>query len=533
MTARGRGAWIAAAALLLVAVGISLQTVGFVVAQHRPIPLLDSWEFADDLRRADAGEYGPGDLWALHNEHRILLPRLLFFADAWLTSWRGTFLLAAILLVQLAHAVVIARLVRRAGGSGPAALATFAFALGCGFAFVQVENLLWSFQIQFVGVFLLATAAAAAMGWHLGLAMLMALLATLTMVNGLIVWPVLLFVAWMQRRPRRELVLLGGAFLLVTVLYLIGWQRVDRHADPLESLGQVPKVFLFAIAYLGNPLRHYGFAVCTALGAVGVGAWGFLAWRAWRQRELVQSALLGAALFVLATALLTGLGRINFDAGYALSSRYATGGLVFWALLGPALFLALGPARRWIAPAAAAGFLLALVGQQRASLEEAIPWFDRMDRATTAAWLGVQDADHLGLVYAWPERQPPREEFLRRARLAHWADGAQDLLGKSCPLPVGAQGPGATLTQAAVAAQPGLVLLRGVTTPGPRLLAVLDRDLVVRGLGLAGVPIPDGALPGPAVAWVAHVRAEPGTELRVVALRATEAVPVGEPVQID
>jgi hypothetical protein len=537
-----RAAWPAAVVLLGVAAWIAVESCGWVAAEHRAIPLLDAWEFADDLRRADAGEYSLAGLWAQHNEHRIPVPRLLFFADARVTSWRGTLLLGAILLAQLAHAAAVARLVRRGGAGRPAVLAAFAFGVAALFAFVQVENLLWPFQVQFTGVFLLGTLALGAYatagrnGARAALvASISALLATGTMANGLLLWPLLVLAGWLFARPRRELALLALAGALVWTAYLVGWTPVARHDDPTRSLADLPRVLAFAIGYLGNPLCQFGLWPSRLLGSLGLLLLALLLGRAIRARggDPVADALALAAAFVFGTALLTGLGRINLAPAVELSSRYTTGGGAYWLLLGGAWLVRLRA--RAVATTAAllllAVLALLLLAQQRRAFDGAIPWFERMDRATTASWLGLRDPAHSNLVYGADlglERQPPRDEYLARARLAHWAGGAADLLGS--PLPVaGDPLPGAVLVQEAVPGHERVLWLRGVAPESLRLLAVVDAGGIVRGLGLAGLAVPAGALPPGTRGFGAHVRlpAAGDHELRIVAVGAPAARPVG------
>src|SRR4030095_10188409 len=52
------------------------------------LPVLDAWDGTAPLfeKMAD-GSLGFGDFYAQHNEHRILFPRLIFFALGRLTHW--------------------------------------------------------------------------------------------------------------------------------------------------------------------------------------------------------------------------------------------------------------------------------------------------------------------------------------------------------------------------------------------------------------------------------------------------------------
>ena len=69
-----RGLWVAAFVCIA-------TTVAGVALNYCPVPYWDEWDgvvgFADHLAAGDSGAW-----WRPHNEHRILLARVLFWLDA-------------------------------------------------------------------------------------------------------------------------------------------------------------------------------------------------------------------------------------------------------------------------------------------------------------------------------------------------------------------------------------------------------------------------------------------------------------------
>jgi len=58
-----------------------------VVARYAvPVPYWDQWEFVPLLEKTYHGQLTFHDLWAQHNEHRILFPRIIMLALAHLTG---------------------------------------------------------------------------------------------------------------------------------------------------------------------------------------------------------------------------------------------------------------------------------------------------------------------------------------------------------------------------------------------------------------------------------------------------------------
>ncbi len=128
---------------------------------------------------------------------------------------------------------------------------------------------------------------------------------------------------------------LCAAFALtLTVVYLQGYEAVAHHAKPAESLHHPLRFLVYTASYLGSIVEptHPGVAAGLGLFGLAVTAWAGI--RILRQGRDVRPgalAMLGAMLFVGATAVITAAGRLNLGVDQALSSRYVTGSVTFWA----------------------------------------------------------------------------------------------------------------------------------------------------------------------------------------------------------
>jgi hypothetical protein len=302
------------------------------------------------------------NLWAQHNEHRILLPRVIFVLDKAFFSGRNIFNLFVILATQAAHAILIFVLARRLGLSGrlPAALA-LAVLFSVMFSAYQWENLVWGFQVQFVGVYAFASAAFVTISGDGGklrrliLASTFSTLAVLTMANGILVSYVLVLIALLLRLPECALVSLAALALGLTMAYLHGYETPPWHSDPLDSWHALPDILVYALTYIGGApaaLIAQGFQLaCTTCGfdvtklalllgglavAAVVGATVHLF--SADSRPGAEAGIFGICVFIVATAFLTAAGRHSLGPSQALASRYGTPVLVFWTCLSLLLF---------------------------------------------------------------------------------------------------------------------------------------------------------------------------------------------------
>jgi hypothetical protein len=331
-----------------------ILTAAYAVRFRLGMPYWDGWELVPDLQKLAAGTLTLGDVWRAHNEHRIVLPRLVMLGLAQVTAWNDAAEVAVSLGAAGATAALLLGQWRRTtarlglgGGGGLAPLLTLLV-----FALTQWENWVWGWQLIFFLETLLTTGCLLGLanwdgrgtGRRLALAAALGAGASLTQSLGLLVWPVgagVLALAGLARRARAEQVARAvGAWLaaggLVGVLYFSG----EAGTQGLAGLGTAARAQPLAYAhyvlnYLGSPVLTYDFAFVA--GALGLAAWlGCAGWLAARCGREAWGALLpwaGLGLFALSGALLVGLSRVGLGTHQAIASRYVTLSYPFWASL--------------------------------------------------------------------------------------------------------------------------------------------------------------------------------------------------------
>jgi hypothetical protein len=199
-------------------------------------------------------------LWLQHNEHRIAVARLFFLVDQNLFHARAVFILVCIFLIQFFHALLLAWLARLANWrckTGSVFLGAAAFL--CLFSAQQYTNFTWSFQIQFVAVYFAVTAALTSVmvlarsssqgaAWvatrrHLWMAaaIVFGIIATYSMANGLLIWPLLVVVAYWYDLPRRDKAVLVVTGAIMWALYLGGYKTPPQHSSIREGILKLPR----------------------------------------------------------------------------------------------------------------------------------------------------------------------------------------------------------------------------------------------------------------------------------------------------
>lgn len=311
------------------------------------VPYWDQWDFAPLLLKSYDGHVTFADLFAQHNEHRIVFPRLLMLALARLTAWNILYEQGASVVLAAAIWLVLAfqtkRLVRLAGSAGPIwALPMISLVV---FSLAQQENWFWGWQLQ---IFMNVLAAVAGMvvlagSWpsrtRFAGAVALSVVAAYSFANGVVCWPAGLIVLLLTGPSGLKRVLNARIGLWIvsaaisTGVYLRHFQRPPNH-PPMDFFIKHPVIWLkYVFAYLGGPLSMYRDAAAVAAGLVCLALFCFSIWLILRMRLSrieVLSPLIGIASYAVGTAMLAGIGRAGVSVHQALASRYTTSSNLLW-----------------------------------------------------------------------------------------------------------------------------------------------------------------------------------------------------------
>lgn len=419
----------------LLPLGLLVSTALTISTTHTGVPYMDQWVTVADWRAAVEGRMTLDALLTPHNEHRIAVPRLIFLADFAFFRGGNVLNLAVIFATQLLAAALFLALLDREAASWPERAAA-ALAAAAMFSLMPSENYFWGFQVAFVGalaaggwaIWLFTRATAAAPRWtgvQLTLSLLLLIYASLNMANGLFAGFAMAGAALVARRGWRIVALPLIVTTALLGLYFVGYAAPESHTSLADALAQPVRLLSYVLVYLGSPWSLRSIPAATALGAVGVALTGAMTLRLWLRASppTQQVALFGIVLFIGMTAGVTALGRSAFGALQAMSPRYGTPALWFWAA--QALFWAREardlPALKPILCVCMAAAALMLVPMQRDAIAAVHVVHQRLLLGASALIGDVFDVEALRQVHPLPQHPVEFSGFLRDRRLAFLA----------------------------------------------------------------------------------------------------------------
>ncbi|MDR2999671.1 MAG: hypothetical protein LBU89_00280 [Fibromonadaceae bacterium] len=325
-----------------------LFALTFVACFGVNLPFWDEWEIP--LALNDVLERGLqfGDLWNLHNEHRIFFPAMVYLLSAYFTDFNvkinmyiGWFFQSGIYLLVLLY---FKKTIENEKHFIPWALC-LGFIV---FNFVQFENQLWGFQ---VGFFMCAFFIAATFYFldsflktenikYAILSLIFGISAGLTSLQGLFVFPVALILLFLANKKKY----LFYTFLFTLLFFAIYFSDYQVATTEMTQhyVTKVYDIFKVFFVCLGAPLIksfifiHPTFpsiitATASAFNFVIILGFIFfifcvcLVIYLFRKKQIKDfSFSICLIFFAFAFALAISFGRNGEDIGLALMSRYTT-----------------------------------------------------------------------------------------------------------------------------------------------------------------------------------------------------------------
>lgn len=292
----------------------------------------DQYEFIPLLDKLYNGTLSAEDLYSQHNEHRIVVPRLVMLGLASLTHYNTMAEMYFSWIVAASILGLIFVLFRKQMAGSALLLPAFVPVAWLVFSLRQVDNLIWGWQMQ---IFLSVVAFILALylldrskGFDRSYlaAIVSATVSTFSFVNGLIVWPACMAYLLLARGRKgiRECMLWGLTGAAVWTVYFIGWSSPSNHPSIFYMLNNMPGAVLYLLAIVGSPLaweKSHAVAVGSVLLAAIVLTLIALAWK----RNIAPNAVwITFILFSLASSAACVVGRSGFGVDQALAPRYVT-----------------------------------------------------------------------------------------------------------------------------------------------------------------------------------------------------------------
>ena len=332
-----------AAALCVIA---ALLTLVFILLNGVNVPFADEWWYAGLVKSVETGQASFINFWAPNNEHRMVIPRLEFSTLAVLTHWNSkVIMIVAWLVIAIVMLFLYSQFKMIFSRAYPILWAVIvgvsAMAL---FSLVQLENWLWAYQFAFffiqlavvVSLFLLCRSSIS-LWLRLLAANALAMAASFSSAQGLLVWPVLVLSLCLTNDSLKKKVIGVLCFLIFAgftfSLYVHGMVHstdLQLRTDQIVAKPLVP-VFAF-LGLVGNPLAYWISFEHRPHRAWFIGLFEtivflFLTWIVIRRRKLPEAApWLGLGVYAYLFCLATTYGRLGgmgYTGGF-LTSRYTT-----------------------------------------------------------------------------------------------------------------------------------------------------------------------------------------------------------------
>lgn len=405
-----RAAWARSWPFGLAALAVA-QGLWTVVHAASHLPFEDQWGFVFADLRPEGLTWN--DFWSPHNEHRILIPRLLLWADIGVTRGRSDSVVALHWLLLVGFGLALARL---SGLTGRAGWLFGALCLGMLLSGANVIPVTEPLTIAFTLVLVATVGAVHCAQWRsapsivsLPLALSCAMAATLTSAQGLAVWPLLILLSIVRGLGWRRVAIFAVGMIIAVAAYFWDYPRLEGEGGRLETLLLSPfAVLRFIGLFLAGPVgqvnaelgRAWGVALMIALGCLlrrflGASRRG----APWPNGRVT---LLALALFLVGCGLLAASARLGST---PRPPRYNTMAITFSLCVIGLWAGETAPAWRRLAPRTLTLFVtvvtviatLAYVPRHSA---EAMRRHDELERASAALRAGIGDAPALAAIGA-------------------------------------------------------------------------------------------------------------------------------------
>jgi len=402
--------------LTLATIFIITLSIAGGVRSYTPVPTWDMWgPFLSAYKLSNPGALG--DIFSLHNEHRIIIARLLFWMDMYLFNGNTISLIILNYLLAAAAAYTFALIVRDCfpkESEKSTRIATTLFTTALCFTWMQQENFTWAFQNQFfaaqlaplVSMFLLYKASISSENGRLyyWLACTGGVLCAGTMANGVIALPLMAATSFIFGFRRWQSVVLSILSAVVATAYFYNFHTPGNHGSLSQTLTHSPLgVLHYVLLYIGSPAYFMTgktqAATLTGLFILLSAIYFSIQTLRFRRNDHLIIFLLIYLLYIGGSALGTAGGRLVFGLDQALSSRYTTPAVMGWATLAIIYVRYFYHRVAFVVPTALLIVTLALIPQQLNALQNKRGDLHEKLVAALAAELQIRDQKQIQMIF--------------------------------------------------------------------------------------------------------------------------------------
>jgi len=323
------------------------------INHYSPVPFWDMWDgYINFFNKVSSGNVKVW--WEQHNEHRILLTRILFWLDIKIFNGSNVFLIIMNYILAMLACVVFWAYLNEISQDNKITtysrniigLTILVFLS----SWMQMENFIWAFQSQFflaqlvpLTSFYLLHKSYTSTNYSKTLfaaACFMGIAATGTMANGIMTLPLMVLLAIVLRIGYLRIFILIISAFLFDGFYLVGYVSPSHHGSLINSIIHYPIDFLkYFLLYIGSPIYHLtgkGLRLISEVSALFlIVSTVFFLYKSIKtpSKTSLELSLITFILFIIGTAFLTAGGRVTLGVGQVFAERYTTPTLMMWSAL--------------------------------------------------------------------------------------------------------------------------------------------------------------------------------------------------------
>ena len=276
-------------------------------------------------------------LLALHNEHRIVIPRIITHVIAYFTHYNTKFLMMfSVLLLIWGYLIFIRYTVQKKIKEFSLKDILYASVIGCClFSLKQYENLLWGFQIAWFLIEFCVISGCACLVLYmenkkricLCMARIMGVLASFSSLHGLAIWPCYLVIVLLNQFEQRQfdyklLLVIIVTTIIIFLLYFHNYFLPEADILSTGKAKSLMQVVSFFFMNLGCVLVFSNDA--TMMKIAGITEFVLITFLCFETlvNKTIRKNLLSISLIVFGcgVALMLGIGR----ASWGIPGRYMT-----------------------------------------------------------------------------------------------------------------------------------------------------------------------------------------------------------------
>ena len=304
------------------------------------VSYMDELRFMENKNRFLSWDF----LWAQHNEHRMLFPKILTYIIGSLTSWNSkAFMYTSQVFLFIIYLLMIRfvlgeRKVKDIKWSDTLMI----FCLGLGiYNAAQHENLLWGFQTAWFMIVSLGALSYYVFycylktnkNSYLVLSMVLAVIVSFSSMHGMAVWGgyitvILVRIICKEKISLSSVITIGITCVVTTILYFSGWTRWPGHEG---YAGKDPnQIASYLLGEIGESVLPSENILCYLIAFVVMILFAIWIIRCLINKEFIANIQFsGPMILGLGAMFFISMGRSNGGTGMFIASRYLTNSMLF------------------------------------------------------------------------------------------------------------------------------------------------------------------------------------------------------------